>query len=544
MPAADSMGNDEGSAAHLNFGVLNGNGAAEDLQRPQERSRSAGRQLGATQTPSSRGSEVEELRDCRESSASPNTSLYSPSRLEVEALAKGLHEVAPEASSAISQQRPSLEVSSIEKDSNRRFQKCFHRAGAWLSACTDRILVLLWRVFTFKARHPIATAVGVLAPRQQGYLALLAHLQGSAEEKVTPPLRMSFVPSNASRDAFLDCNFGAYENLTTKSTPDSSPCLFPTSLMPSFGRHYDGLRLMYLPALLHYGGYLAFVDKSGSDCACGVSQPRSFTNDTIKNRVRFYSSYDSMTYFGGSPYLLEADVIGTPAEGGAYGHLTGGFLDLLTLTHAFNLDRTAIRKVPKDPVAEASRKLQPQWRHISELFYKTFDYFGRIPVLDSVGESSSADHQMQLASDSQAANHYCIWNMRTELILFLPFCLLLCGSVHVPAFSEASKEVVMVLVGEAERHLAEILALVACLSGSLSQSSTANRALIAALRIPMWLLGPGIMIIQLYTQQAVQSGCNSEAPAMQMLERASQHTLRTTAEESSKRKFARGEGRK
>lgn len=43
-------------------------------------------------------------------------------------------------------------------------------------------------------------------------------------------------------------------------------CTPPSSLMASFGRRYDGLHLMYLPLVLHYGGLLAFVDKGGTDC--------------------------------------------------------------------------------------------------------------------------------------------------------------------------------------------------------------------------------------------------------------------------------------
>lgn len=31
-------------------------------------------------------------------------------------------------------------------------------------------------------------------------------------------------------------------------------------------------------------------------------------------------------------------------------------------------------------------ELQPHWYKISETFFKVFDYFGRLPVLDSVGE--------------------------------------------------------------------------------------------------------------------------------------------------------------
>ncbi|KAL8272116.1 hypothetical protein Esti_003959 [Eimeria stiedai] len=570
MPTAESMGDSSSLPTHLNSGVLNGNGTADDSGGPEERSPRGAPHAGATQTPPSPGSEVEELRNCCVNSGSPNSSLYPPTHLEVEALAEGFHE----GSRDISQPRPSPEVLSITRDSSMRFQRCLQKAGERLSECTDRILVLLWRVFTFKARHPIATAVGILAPpcailtryqdnevqRQTHFCPLTTHgLLVCTSSKLHDYFQkecisldwssqMSFVPANTSRDAFLDCNFGAYQNPTIKTLSDFGPCLFPTSLMPSFGRHYDGLSLMYLPARLHYGGYLAFVDKSGSDCsqlrqflekfvntvspylafcvlhvvdlmektteselfitfpserdlekyqstaaaaskrpvysavicrAAGPGQldvtirmhvrrgtPRSFANDTIKNRIRFYSGYDSMTYFGGSPYLLAADVVGTPAENAAYGHLTGGFLDLLTLAHAFNLHRTGVRKTPADPIA--SRRLQPQWRHISELFFKIFDYFGRIPVLDSV------------------------------------------------AFSKASTQVVVLLVGEAERHLAEILALVACVSSTFNQSFTTSRTLIAALRIPVWLLGPGIMIIQLYTQQAAEAGCNSESPAMHL----------------------------
>ncbi|KAL8453369.1 hypothetical protein Emag_001885 [Eimeria magna] len=100
--------------------------------------------------------------------------------------------------------------------------------------------------------------------------------------------------------------------------------------------------------------------------------PRSFANDTIKNRIRFYSAYDSMTYFGGSPYLLEADVIGTPAEGAAYGHLTGGFLDLLTLAHAFNLDRTGVRKIPADPIELQAASSNLMWN----VFYSRTKHMG------------------------------------------------------------------------------------------------------------------------------------------------------------------------
>ena len=58
-----------------------------------------------------------------------------------------------------------------------------------------------------------------------------------------------------------------------------------------------------------------------------------------------------MTYFGGTNFLLAAEVIGTPTEGEPYGYLTGAFLDLLTLAHAFNLDRTGVRKLPDSPGA-------------------------------------------------------------------------------------------------------------------------------------------------------------------------------------------------
>lgn len=37
-------------------------------------------------------------------------------------------------------------------------------------------------------------------------------------------------------------------------------------------------------------------------------------------------------------------------------------------------------------VFQVPTQLQPQWHRISEAFFKMFDYFGRIPVLDSVGE--------------------------------------------------------------------------------------------------------------------------------------------------------------
>lgn len=74
-------------------------------------------------------------------------------------------------------------------------------------------------------------------------------------------------------------------------------------------------------------------------------KPRSFANDTVKNTLRYHSTYDLTTYFGGTTFLLTADTLGLPSRGNSFGHMTGGFLDLLTLAHAFHLDRTGVRKL-------------------------------------------------------------------------------------------------------------------------------------------------------------------------------------------------------
>lgn len=65
----------------------------------------------------------------------------------------------------------------------------------------------------------------------------------------------------------------------------------------------------------------------------------------MKLLKQHYTHYNSTTYFGGTNFLLQADVVGTAAEGQPYGHLTGGFLDLLTLAHVFNLQRTGVREI-------------------------------------------------------------------------------------------------------------------------------------------------------------------------------------------------------
>ncbi|KAL8437560.1 hypothetical protein Efla_000423 [Eimeria flavescens] len=441
-----------------------------------------------------------------------------------------------DASSTLTQ-RPSADATSSTRKtptysvSGRCIQKPFEK----VSRFADRVLVLLWRVFTLKARHPVATLIGILAP-----LAVVVSACAILVRYHRNPVQ--FVPSNTSEGDFLRCNFGAYRNLAKNLPPAYNPCSFTTSLMPIFGRHYDGLRLMYLPAILYYGGYLGFVDTSGTDCqqlrrfmenyvktispylmrrtkeselfvtfssekeldkyrrnaaanskrpvyaaficrASGPGQlditirmhtrratPRTFINDTIKNRMRFYSGYDSTTYFNGGPYLLAADVIGTPAENKAYGHHSGGFLDLLTLAHTFNLNRTGVRRLPAD--SPVPKTLQPQWFRISELYFKTYEYFGRIPVLDSV------------------------------------------------AFTSNSAKVMAGLIEEAEQNLAEVFSLISCISASLDGRYLNRRALLAALRLPAWLLGPSVTIIQLFTERSVAAGCDVGSPAMQLLKLA------------------------
>lgn len=44
------------------------------------------------------------------------------------------------------------------------FHAAFLRSAAQLSAAADRIMVLLWRAFTFRLRYPIMTLIGLLAP--------------------------------------------------------------------------------------------------------------------------------------------------------------------------------------------------------------------------------------------------------------------------------------------------------------------------------------------------------------------------------------------
>ncbi|CDJ48730.1 ATP-binding cassette sub-family A member 3, related [Eimeria brunetti] len=369
----------------------------------------------------------------------------------------------------------------------------FCRSAAQLSAAADRILVLLWRAFMFRLRYPIMTLIGMLAPVALVAAActILAHYQN---------LEFNYVPTNMTTTRHMTCNFAAYRNRTLPMKKDSILCTPPSNLMASFGRRYDGLHLMYLPLVLHYGGFLAFVDKGGTDCqelrlfmetfaqtvapylmkhtsakilfktfpsekaldkyrrsaaaerkrpihsaficrAAGKGQldvtirmhvrkgtPRSFANDTVNFLRRHYTNYNSTTYFGGASFLLETDVVGTPNEGKSYGHLTGGFLDLLTLVHVFNLNRTKVRELPAG--SPVTPEFEPQWERISEAFFKMFDYFGRVPVLDSFDLSR----------------------------------------MH--------------------RHL-----------------------------LPAWVLGPGYGVVNLFTRRAAAAGCDPDAPSMQLLER-------------------------
>ncbi|XP_026190567.1 ABC transporter A family member 1 [Cyclospora cayetanensis] len=403
------------------------------------------------------------------------------------------------------------------------------RMYSHVSETTDRVCVLLWRAFALKLRYPLMTLIGIVAPVALVVSAckILSHYQN---------IEVNFLPANMSVDPFSRCNFGAYTNRTTKTRRGSDPCFSPSNLMPPFGRRYDGLHLMYLPAILHSGGYLAFVDKAGSDCQqlrkflgefaqtvspylmertlesqlfitfpseralekyrreaaaykkrpiysafiCRAAAPgglditirmhvrrgtpRSIANHTIRPFHRYYTGYDSMTYFGGTNFLLKADTIGTEAQDKPYGHLTGGFLDLLTLVHTFNLDRTGVRKLFPGSIVPQQQK--PQWLRISETFYKIFDYFGRIPVLNSI------------------------------------------------MYSRNSIKLLRMLLGQAEKHLSEILALVLCISASSNEDQPQDVRYL----LPAFLAGPGYGAVRLYTHRAVQAGCDSEAPAMKVLE--------------------------
>ncbi|CDJ57706.1 ABC transporter family protein, related [Eimeria maxima] len=410
----------------------------------------------------------------------------------------------------------------------------FFKHAAQFSSAADRVMVLLWRAFTFRLRYPFMTLIGLLAPVALVASAciILAHYQN---------VELNYVPTNMSRGPNMSCNFASYMNRVSKMAQDSNLCTPPSSLMASFGRRYDGLHLMYLPLVLHYGGLLAFVDKGGTDCqqlrlfmekfaqtvspylmkhttennlfktfpsekaldkyrraaaaqkerpihsafVCRATErgqldvtirmhvrrgtPRSFVNDAVKFLRRHYTSYNSTTYFGGASFLLEADVIGTPNEGKPYGHLTGGFLDLITLVHVFNLDRSKVRELPSG--SPVSQEFQPQWERISEAFFKMFDYFGRLPVLDSI------------------------------------------------AFSTNRKTLLKSFVEESERNLAEMLTLVFCISAANEPASPKGISQMYRHLLPAWVLGPGYGVVRLFTMRAAAAGCDPSTPSMQVLER-------------------------
>ncbi|CDJ35112.1 Protein Abca14, related [Eimeria mitis] len=410
----------------------------------------------------------------------------------------------------------------------------FFRGAAKLSAETDRIFVLLWRAFMFRFRYPIMTLIGLLVPVAlvASACTILAHYQD---------VELNYVPTNMTARRHMVCNFAAYINRTRVVKVDSNLCMPPSNMMGSFGRRYDGLHMMYLPLVLHYGGFLAFVDKGGSDCQqlrlfmekfaetvspylmrrttaedlfitfpsekaldkyrraaaaekkrpihsafiCRATAPgqldvtirmhvrrgtpRSFANDAIKFLRRHYTSYNSTTYFGGASFLLHTDVVGTPDEGEPYGHLTGGFLDLLTLAHVFNMDRTKVRELPEH--SPVSQDFQSQWERISEAFYRMFHYFGRIPVIDSV------------------------------------------------ALSRNRRGLVNSFVRDAERHLSEMLALVICISAANGQADPPGLSHVYRHLLPAWVLGPGYGVVRLFTRRAAASGCDPSSSSMQLLEK-------------------------
>ncbi|CDJ67414.1 hypothetical protein, conserved [Eimeria necatrix] len=429
---------------------------------------------------------------------------------------------------------PAMDLAHSEAEQPRKKQKwrcCPLKALDQISQATDRILVLLWRALTFRLRYPIMSLIGVLAPviLVVSACTILSHYQDSGVE---------FVPANMSKEIYMNCNFADYRNMMGDLEKNSSLCNSATNLMAPFGRRYDGLRLMYLPAVLYYGGYMAFVDKSGNDCqqlrqfmekfvktvnpylmdrtsesdlfisfpsekaldkyrrssaaerkrpiyaafVCRAAAPgqldvtirmhvrrgtpRSFKNDIVKFLKQHYTPYNSTTYFGGTNFLLQADVVGTAAEGQPYGHLTGGFLDLLTLAHVFNLQRTGVREIHT-----GSPEFQAQWYRTSQAFFQVFDYFGRIPILDSV------------------------------------------------AFSSNNPDLLSFFVGEAERHLSEMMALVLCISFSSMQDSSNNVSQAYRHLLPTWLLGPGYGMVRLFTRRAAKDGCDPATSSMQLLQR-------------------------
>lgn len=67
-------------------------------------------------------------------------------------------------SSSIFSPCPALEVISPKGQSNRRPSYCFCHSCTPLAELADRLIVLLWRVFTLKIRHPLSTTIAILAP--------------------------------------------------------------------------------------------------------------------------------------------------------------------------------------------------------------------------------------------------------------------------------------------------------------------------------------------------------------------------------------------
>ncbi|OEH80642.1 ABC transporter family protein [Cyclospora cayetanensis] len=333
------------------------------------------------------------------------------------------------------------------------------RMYSHVSETTDRVCVLLWRAFALKLRYPLMTLIGIVAPgeplQKAGKGCRSAGTKRWDDEWALHEVKaLRGDRNNVLLSALLDVRYWV------------NPCFSPSNLMPPFGRRYDGLHLMYLPAILHSGGYLAFVDKAGSDC----QQLRKFLGEfaqtvspylmerTLESQLfitfpseralekyrREAAAYKKRPIYsaficraaapGGLDITIRmhvrrgtADTIGTEAQDKPYGHLTGGFLDLLTLVHTFNLDRTGVRKLFPGSIVPQQQK--PQWLRISETFYKIFDYFGRIPVLNSINQPQDV------------------------------------------------------------RYL-----------------------------LPAFLAGPGYGAVRLYTHRAVQAGCDSEAPAMKVLE--------------------------